>query len=646
MDRTNDEKDKIIYENTVYAGAADVHFHDQFWKPRQDINRKITLMHVYRFMEEDNRLAVYDQPKDRLQQIDYKMYWESELAKWIEAACYCMKQEWDQDLAALLDEVIAKIVSVQQSDGYLNAFISMYHPEERWQYLFICHELFNAGTLIEAAIAHKKITGKNNLYDPVCRYADLICNVFGSGEGQIKGYCGHAGVEMALIGLYHYTGLDRYLNTARFFINQRGTKPFYYDQENILRGIEHRWVNSLKRYYDQNGKNLYEFNQSHRPVREQSEAVGHAVRATFLYNAMAQLGLIDEDGPLISACQKLYSDITEKKMYITGGVGSVNYIEGFGDAYDLPNRTAYAETCAAVGLIYFCFSMLNISCHSRYADVIEKIIYNTLPAGVSLDGRHFFYENVLTSFGEHKRFDRITCACCPPNILKLLATIGRYFYMADDNQLIVHQYAACSSNFSMQGKIINIEQKTDYPWDGHVRILVDCPEKMDFCIKLRLPGWCNEYSIKINGQKIEHPEIVNGYCLISRTWSSEDYVELDMPMPVQKMWSHPQIRENACTVALQRGPIVYCFESFDLPGDKMNVRLKADSICHTKSIYDEWGHWIQLNCAGEINVNTDDSHPLYATNAPAYAPCTLKAIPYCLWNNRGQGEMRVWLKTF
>jgi hypothetical protein len=639
MEKTNNKNSGL-----VFASTSRVQFEDDFWRPRQKTNHRVSLMYVFRFMEADNRFAIYNQPQTGLQDMTYKMYWESEIAKWIEAASYCLMQEPDADLEKLLDDVIAKVVSVQKPDGYLNAFISILHPEDRWKHLFTCHELFNAGTLIEAGIAHYEATGKTNLYKPVCCYADLICSVFGAGQDQIHGYCGHPGIEMALIQLYQHTQKIRYLDTARFFIHERGKQPNYYEKENMLGGIERSWVKSLQRYYSQNQRNLYEYNQSHIPVRLQTEAVGHAVRATFLYTAMAELGVEDQDTALIDTCQQLFDDICERKMYITGGVGSVGAIEGFGQAYDLPNRTAYAETCAAVGMMYFCFSLAHSKHDSRYADVIERILYNVFPAAVSVDGQRFFYENVLESAGEHKRFDQITCACCPPNVLKVMATVGRYFYSHNDQEISVHQYAQSSTTLSVLGKQVTIEQETDYPWAGLIRLHLTCSEPFVFGLRLRQPGWSDRFSLSINGELLCSPLKQDGYIVITKCWQTGDILELDLPMPIKKIWSHPAVQGNIGSFALQRGPIVYCFEAIDQPDGTMNLRLAADSPVEPRWIDDQWGRWLMLECTGERMFEGPQPLPLYASDPPSYVPAHLRAIPYFLWNNRGAMGMRVWMR--
>jgi hypothetical protein len=632
-----------FHRNLNALSCWSVHLSDSFFKPRQDINRTETLPHLYRLFKNGGRFSIYS--KADSQEFDYKIYWESEIAKFIEAASYSLSLTYDTGLDALLNEVIAQLTSIQQPDGYLNAYITFKMPDKRWKNLFVCHELFNAGTLAEAAVAHFNATGKRTLLEPICRYIDYIDTVFGPEAEQLKGYCGHPGIEMALVTLYNLTRKERYLQLARFFVEQRGQQPTWFEREDNS-DSEMYWVEMLRKYYRRQNRNFYEYNQSHAPAREQCEAVGHAVRAMFFYSAMADIASRFDDEGLYEACMALWDDVCNRKMYITGGVGSEYDIEGIGLPYHLPNRNAYAETCAAAGLVFWNHRLLNMTGDRKYADVIERVLYNLLPASVSLDGKAFFYENPLESDGTFARSGTFVCACCPPNIAKLYAGLGSYFYSFNDSEIYINQFAQGTAYIPMGNEGVTIVQTTDYPWSGSITISVASSLPMDFSLKLRLPSWCRKAVLAINGDLMDIQGLLdNGYIAISRRWSGDDTICFKLDMLVERMYAHPMVKEDMCCIALQRGPVVYCLEEADNIRDLHLIGIPEDSALTVTHIPEMLGGISVITGVGQLQQTSGREQELYRALPSGTEPFQFTAIPYAVWSNRGKGTMRVWLRS-
>lgn len=611
-----------------------VRIEDVFWAPRQRTNTQRTLGIEYQACKTTGRVDSFKlQWKPGMKPVPH-IFWDSDVAKWIEAASYSLATQPDSDLERLLDETIALIASAQQPDGYLNTHFTQVEPEKRWTNLRDQHELYCAGHMIEAAVAHFQATGKRSLLDVVCRYADYIITVFGTAPGQKRGYPGHEEIELALVKLYHVTNQPRYLALAQYFVDERGRQPHYYDQEAIARGDDPAkyWAKS------------YAYSQSHIPVRQQSEVVGHAVRAMYLYSAMADLAGESGDLELLAACERLWDDLTLHKLYLTGGIGPSSHNEGFTTPYDLPNETAYAETCAAVGLVFWAHRMLQFHCDRKYADVLETALYNGALSGVSLDGERFFYENPLASLGNHHRQPWFDCACCPPNIARLLASLGDYIYSYASDQIAVHLYIQGSGRFNISGQTIILKQNTAYPWDGKITIDLDMPKAAQFTLRLRVPGWCRGSEVRVFGERTDmRPHIENGYLVLTRNWQPGDMVELNLPMPVERIYAYPDVRADAGKVALRRGPLVYCFEAADnhfalqravLPGAaQFTAHFEPNLLGGVTTL------------SGELQVMQDEGWHgnLYRSDPPEYQPCPATAIPYYAWDNRSPGQMAVWL---
>ncbi len=506
---------------------------DVFWAPRISANRERTLPHQYRMCLDTGRIGAYRLDwRPGMEPVPH-VFWDSDVAKWIEAAAYSLATHPDPELDALLDETIALMASAQQEDGYLNPHFTVVEPDKRWTNLRDQHELYCAGHLIEAAVAHYQATGKRTLLDVMERYARYIDQVFGDEPGKLHGYCGHEEIELALVKLARATGDGRYLKLAQYFVDERGVQPYYFDSEAEARGEDPK-----KSYMGR-----YEYCQAHLPVREQREVVGHAVRAMYLYSAMADLVGETGDVAVREACDALWADLTLKKMYLTGGIGPSRHNEGFTSHYDLPNETAYAETCAAIGLVFWAHRLLQLECDGVYADVMERALYNGALSGVSLDGTKFFYENPLASNGNRHRQDWFGCACCPPNVARLLASLGGYVCGERADAVAVHLYVQGEVDTALAG----LKVETNYPWEGAVHITVT-PKIEHFTLRLRVPGWCREYRLAVNGHSLEAPT-ERGYLCLMRDWAAGDTVTLELAMPVERVEAHPAVQAGRWSIA-------------------------------------------------------------------------------------------------
>ena len=611
----------------------DVVIADAFWAPRLETNREVTIPHEYEQCKQTGRIDAFRLNWKKGDENPPHIFWDSDVAKWIEAASYSLATHPDPKLGKLLDEVIDLIARAQQPDGYLNVHFTVVEPEKRWANLRDWHELYCAGHLMEAAVAHFQATGKRSLLDVMCRYADTIDSVFGPQRGKRKGYPGHEEIELGLVKLYHATGEERYLRLSKFFVDARGTQPHYYDQEAKARGDE------PKSYWARD----YSYNQSHLPVREQDEAAGHSVRAMYLYSGMADVAAETGDEELLAACRRLWDSTTLRKMYLTGGVGSAHSGEKFTADHDLPNATAYAETCAAIGLVFFAHRMLQVEADGRYADVMERALYNGVLSGVSLDGKGFFYVNPLASAGGHHRQAWFGCACCPPNIARLLASLGLYVYSAADDGIYVHLYVAGRGQTEVGGQRVVVTQATDYPRRGDVKLTLGLDEPATFGLMLRIPGWCGKHLIRINGERVAH-RASRGYARLSRRWENGDRIELSLEMPIERIVAHPSVADDAGKVALQRGPVVYCLEQCDHAADVRSIALPDAAKLTARFDKSLLGGTVVIEGTGLAVSAAGWDHHLYRPARDARTRrARIRAIPYCLWDNREPGPMTVWM---
>lgn len=605
-----------------------VKIQDDFWSPRLNSNRSKTLYHEYEMLKKFGHIDSLKLAWKKGDPNPPHVFWESDTAKWIEACAYSLATHPDPKLESLMDEVIALMAGAQQKDGYLNVHFTVVEPEKRFTNMRDLHELYCAGHLIEAGVAHFQATGKRTMLDVVCRYADYIDSVFG--PGKRVGYCGHEEIELALIKLYRATGEKRYLNLSRYFVNERGQSPNFFEQEAKARNEK-----ELPGHCDD-----MSYFQAHIPVRKQKDAVGHAVRAMYLYCGMADLAAELGDKSLAAACKKLWQSVTERKMYVTGGIGSRHRGEAFGVDFELPNLTAYAETCAAIGLVLFAHRMLHLEPDGQYADVLERALYNGIISGISRNGREYFYVNPLASAGDHHRKEWYGCACCPPNLARLMASLGGYVYSAGPQDLFVHLYMSGSADISLGDQKLTLRQQTRYPYEGAIRLTLRTADPLHFSLNLRVPGWCRAYTLKVNGKKVS-AHVVSGYLHINQQWHDGDIIDLKLDMPVERTVADPRVADDVGCVALQRGPLIFCVEQCDHRDAIASLYLPANARIVAKYEPKTLGGTVVLRSKA-ISRAADTLYDTQETKITSKS-ATLTAIPYYLWDNRKPGAMRVWL---
>jgi DUF1680 family protein len=621
---------------------TDVTFDGAFWGPRIEVNRSVTIPHIYQKLQETGRLSAFDLNFQRpVPSPIVLIFGDSDPAKWIEAASYSLATNPDPKLASIVDCLADKIIQAQQPDGYLNTHFIVTQPEMRWRNLRDWHEMYCAGHLIEGAIAHYQATGNPKLLDALCRYADHIGAVFGRESGKKRGYCGHPEIELALVKLYRVTHNPDYLELATYFVDERGAQPRYYDIEARERGEDPAkfWAKT------------YEYCQAHVPIREQTKVVGHAVRAMYLFSAVADLAHENDDPTLWDTCERLWENLVTRRMYLTGGIGSSRYNEGFTSDYDLPDETAYAETCATIGLMLWNHRLLQFSGERKYADVFERALYNGFLSGVSLDGARFFYVNPLASPGKFHRQDWFECPCCPPNVARIFASLGGFLYSTSANGIWVHFYAQGTARFRMNGQYIDLQLGTQYPWEGDVKIQMDLDAPQVLTLYLRVPGWCDQWTIHLNGVPV--PDLKpreNGYLALDREWHPGDVVKFNMEMPVRSIWANPAVRQLQGRLALQRGPLVYCLEGCDhgsfvldrIAIDPQVVSAQDFNVEHQAGLL---GGVTTIRGNGVVIDDLGWDDRLYRFTPPSSKRIEFTAIPYYGWDNRDPGDLRVWIRS-
>ena len=635
-------------------GRSKITITDRFWKQRQEVIRDQVIPYQWEALNdrlpntspshaiENFRIAAGEAEGDFFGMV----FQDSDVAKWIEAVAFSLENEPNDALEQMIDEVVALLAKAQDKSGYLNTYYQVKEPTKRWTNVRDNHELYCAGHLIEAAVAYYHTTGKKQFLDVMSKYADYIDTVFGHGEDKINGYPGHQEIELALIKLYDATGIERYLNLGKYFIDERGKQPHYFDIEKKERGDTNPfWFNDD-----------YAYLQADKPVREQKEAVGHAVRAVYMYTAMADLASKTNDETLKKACETLWENVTQKQMYITAGIGSMAFGEAFSFDYDLPNDLSYTETCASIGLVFWAKRMLALEVDRKYADVMETALYNGTISGMDLEGKKFFYVNPLEVHPEasEKRNDKkhskpvrqkwFGCACCPPNIARLIASIGHYIYSQHDKKLFVHLYMGNETQMEIEGNQIGVIQQTNYPWDGKIAINVSPESDISFTMAFRIPGWSRSAIVKVNGEIIDHmPLIKNGYVHLERVWSENDQIEIELQMVIERIQANPLVRNNNGKVALQRGPIVYCLEEVD-NGDNLPSIFLPRSAKLTANFESELLEGIVvISGHAERNDEVGWENQLYRPVEDQTKTVEIKAIPYYAWCNRQPGEMTVWV---
>ena len=618
-----------------------VRIQDAFWSPRIETNRTVSIPSAFRECEKNGRFdnfAIAGGLKEGEHRGDFS-FDDTDPYKIIEGASYSLAVKYDARLDAYLDSVIALIAAAQESDGYLTTCVtnrctrlSGWWGTHRWEKIN-SHELYNSGHLYEAAVAHYRATGKRSLLDVAIKNADLVCRVFGPDEGQKHVPSGHPIVEMALAKLYKVTGKEEYLHTARYFVEETG------------------------RCTDGHAPSAY--SQDHKPILEQDEIVGHAVRAGYMYSGMADVAAITGDSSYIKAIDKIWENIVGKKIYITGGIGARHAGEAFGDNYELPNLTAYNETCAAIGNVYMNYRLFLLHGDSKYFDVLERTLYNGLISGVSLDGGKFFYPNPLSCDGKYHfnadhtitRQPWFGCACCPSNISRFIPSLPGYVYAVKDNQVYVNLFLSNRAELKLNEKKVVLEQETGYPWNGDIRVKV-AQGNLPFTMNIRIPGWVRGsvlpsdlysyaddlklgYRVLVNGEEVTG-ELRKGYLRIDRKWKKGDVVEVHFDMQPRVVKANEKVVADRGRVAVERGPIVYCAEWADNDFNIQNIILNR----HPKFQVTEKPELLY-----GINEITTEVQALGfdAAGKLATRDVTLTLIPYYAWAHRGEGKMDVWL---
>ena len=575
------------------------------------------------------------------------VFQDTDLAKWLEAAAYSLAAEPDPDLEERADEVIELIGRAQSEDGYINTYWTLEQPGKRWSNLTEGHELYTAGHLIEAAVAYYEATGKSRFLDIVAKFADLICETFGWGEGQIHGYPGHQEIELALIRLYYTTKEKKYLAQAKYFIDARGQGENYFIREMNREGFRHIFP-ELENY-------LPLYSQSHLPVREQITAEGHAVRAVYMYCAMADLAFEYGDGELLDVCRNLWDNMTRRRMFITGSIGSSGILERFTTDYDLPNDCNYSESCASVGLALFGMRMAQITREARYVDVVERALYNTVLAGIAQDGKSFFYVNPLEVWPEnclertsreHVKPERqkwFGVACCPPNIARTLASLGQYIYGCDENSLYVNLFISNEASIHVGGTDGKIKIRTDFPYEGRIFLDISMKEDADMTLAVRKPDYAENFAVYEGEKQLELAE-AEGYVLLPGA-VKERRLEIRFDMPARYVRANPKVRADAGKTAIVKGPVVYALEGID-NGENLSCIYADTSAALTETYREDVLHGtLMIEGRGKRIKNSRwGNEELYGTHAVEMEDITIRALPYAYWNNRGRTEMTVWVK--
>ncbi len=609
-----------------------VHVHDKFWQPKMELNANVTIPYVLEKCQSEGRIdnflkAAGKKPAgDKLTEYTFD---DTDLYKVIEGASYALQVKSNPALEKSLDSLIAIIAAAQEPDGYLFTFrtakpakLHDWVGAKRWEKEEdLSHELYNSGHLFEAAVAHYQATGKKNLLNIAIKNADLLVKDFGWGKEEK--YPGHQIVELGLARLYRVTGKKAYLDLAKFFLDVRGPKGS-------------------------------EYHQGHKRVFDQHEAVGHAVRATYMYTGMADVAALTGDERYLKAIDDIWEDVVGKKIYITGGIGATGAGEAFGKAYQLPNMSAYAETCAAIANVYWNQRMFLLHGDAQYIDVLERTLYNGLLSGLSQSGNRFFYPNPLSSMGQHQRSAWFSCACCISNMTRFLPSVPGYVYAQNKNNLYVNLFMGNTCTVALTSGNVKIAQTTNYPWEGRVNLQVDPAKTTAFTVNVRIPGWAQQkpapsdlyryikadqkpVAITVNGKAVSY-ETKNGYAVLSRTWKKGDKITVDFPMEAQKIIAHENVKDDAGRFALQRGPIVYCLEG---PDNKDNLvqNILVSKDAPVKAVFNEsfMNGVTILTTQGSSAKRQLNSDVLLKSNQEVVA------IPYYTWANRGANEMMVWI---
>ncbi len=615
---------------------TEVNIDDNYWAPRIETNRIVTIPKALRKSEETGRIDNFSKAAGIMEgNHQGKRYNDTDVFKVLEGVAYSLALHPDDELERYADSIIAIIGIAQEEDGYLmtGRTIDPDNPadglgKERWIHLSGSHELYNSGHLYEAAVAYYEATGKTSFLDIAIKNADLLVDTFGPDKRHDTP--GHQVIEMGLVKLFRLTGNKEYLQLAEFFLDQRG-KP--HDSEPYPAYTVFALYNNRRHVQD------------HKPVKEQSEAWGHAVRATYMYAGMADVAAMTGDKEYSEAIYRIWENVVGRKLYLTGGVGSRSETEAFGDDYELPNAEAYNETCAAIGNVFWNHRMFLAHGNAEYIDVLERTMYNGLVSGVSLSGDLFFYPNPLEAYGDYQRSPWFEVSCCPGNIVRFLPSVPGYIYARRNGDFYVNLYVQSEVNTYLDGKKLRLRQETEYPWSGYVRMTIDPGTERKFRILLRIPGWVYNKPVPSDLYYFENPGnadwtlningvpymgiIVNGYIAVEREWKKGDIIELKLPMDIHRVKAHDKVKADSGRLALQRGPIVWCVEEIDNECSVFNMRIAEDTDFQFTFSQDmTYPTGIISGTVKDINGND----------------VNLKAVPYAYWANREPGEMAVWLK--
>ena len=629
--------------------------HDPFWSKHVDLVRNAIIPYQWDAMndripdaESSHCLENFKIAAGREKGEFYgAVFQDTDVAKWLEAVGFSLSCYPDEALEKTADEVIDLIADAQCEDGYINTYFTIKEPGKRWTDLCEGHELYTAGHLMEAAVAYYEGTGKRKFLDCMCRFADLICATFGTEEGKIHGYPGHEEVEIGLIKLARVTDNLKYLKQAKYFVDARGVGENYFMKE--MRRPDYKLI------FPEFADYTPEYSQSHLPVREQTTAEGHAVRAVYLYCAMADLAEAYQDKGLLHACETLWDNIVQKRMYITGGIGSSGHLERFTVDYDLPNEYNYSESCASIGLALFGLRMAQITGESKYIDVVERALYNTVLAGIALDGKSFFYVNPLEVWppacmhGTSKQHVKpvrqkwFGVACCPPNIARTLASLGQYIYseMPDKKELYVNLFVSNETTIDWDKNKIHLKMKTEFPWKNSYSIEVNDVPDGGIDILLRVPDYAQDHQVEVNGTEIMGSDTEKGYRRIHIEKNSE--IQVHFHAPAKFVYTNPQVRADSGKVAITRGPLVYCLEEIDNSQNLPAIFVNTEEALQEEQS-DLFGGIVTVRAKGKKIKENPGSPELYTSQKPMLKDVELKAIPYPYWNNRGEGEMLVWIK--
>jgi DUF1680 family protein len=635
--------------------VAAVTIADSFWAPRIEVNRTKTLDHVLGEIEATGGLRNFDIAAGKATGTFGGPFWaDSDVYKWIEGASWTLAIRPDPALDAKVDAIIARIAAAQQPDGYLDTFIQIAAPDLKFKNFAFFHEDFSSGHLFEAGVAHYQATGKKSLLTVATRMADVFDREFGPGR---KDYIpGHEGIELALVKLSRATGEKRYFDLAKAMIDRRGRKPSIFQEQYKQLPIDRTVIDFngkplrigewYERFYMKDPKTFdTRYAQDHLPVREQKEAVGHAVRAMFLYCGMADVVHETSDPGLWTASKALHDSVTLHRMYVTGGIGPSEANEGFTADYDLPNENAYQETCASAAMVLWNHRLFALTGDAKYTDVMELSLYNAVAAGVSLTGDLFCYATPLASRGDFTRSRWFAVPCCPTTISRFLPSLGQYVYSKSADGLWVNLFIAGQAKTDLPSGKVTLRQTTTYPWDGNVQIAVQPEKPAEFTLHVRLPGWASKPALRVNGATVS-PPVVRGYAAIKRLWTIGDTVELTLPIEVQRLKAHPQVLTAQGRIALRRGPLIYALEQADNPAPVREVVVPATAAIESK---------LDPSLAGGVVTLTMEglAHPASKWDGRLYQPAStappqrvgLRAVPYAIWGNRGAGEMAVWVAS-